>query len=58
MADNLLKSTFFIETEEEIDQFMWEMYDTYEGEQYVTYDVIKAYLNPLTRPFVIIEEDE
>lgn len=57
LADNLLNYPDYLQTEEDIDEFMFSMYDTYETETYATYDEIKAYLNPLTRPFVIVEEE-
>lgn len=57
LANNLLDYPDYLETEDAIDQFMFDMYDTYEAESYATYDEIKAYLNPLTRPLVIIEEE-
>lgn len=57
LATNLLNYDSYLETEDSIDQFMFDVYDTYEAESYVTYDAIKAYLNPLTRQYVTVEED-
>lgn len=56
LVANLKDWNIFIETEEQIDDFMFHVYDTYEGESYASYNVIKAYLNPLTRKFIEVTE--
>ena len=57
LANNLLDYPDYLQTEEDIDGFMFDMYSTYEAESYATYDEMKAYLNPLTRQFVEVEEE-
>ncbi len=58
LAENLSSYTIYIQTEEDIDDFMFDTYDTYEAEAYASYDVVKAYLNPLTKQYVHIAEDQ
>jgi hypothetical protein len=58
LAKNLDEYDIAIQTEEDIDDFMWNVYETYVSEEYATYDEIKAYINPLTRQFVEIEAGE
>ena len=58
LAKNLDEYDIAIQTEADIDDFMWNIYKTYVSEEYATYDEIKAYINPLTRQFVEIEVGE